>query len=1318
MSDDINSKIISIVKCLHAIQLFPQDGELANFDHLLLAAVDEVCEMVNFTSEKPNDLELSSSPFESLSLIYYSPGSKKISNRGWPRDNIYLLIIKNDNNAETAYQALLEILSQSNNGRKDHLRLKESYTNVVSMFAALIQSLWLLYSASQDALVQYVLQCLLYEFNFFNYVDKKLPPLDASPQETQDLLAALDDLVDDSDLQPDEPIDDDVHDDDSIFSYDQDQDPILKRRDDGLQTLEFDSTDPVFLKLYHNLLQLALLKKDVLFDLQVHLYAKALIDLFKKQKEVHVFELNSYSLKEERLQILYDFFLGTEEQTGIVPQHLVDRASRMIDSLVLTADDFHASVSEFDPVENQDDVENVRPDSDPNALVVRGFQKEEFDQIMTNLTTVFSILNEYHLQFDPTFPKMFQNYITLVYEEMPDMATSDDFQFIELVVLLVGQIIDFEAGDNTSESKSIHEIVDKLYSTQASFSVNNTESSILMRLSLSEFTTRCQIQKTLIRRWNTRTLKVNHLQLLISSAPNFKKTSLTKFLNIWFDKSKKIKQLHTLATSYSNQKLLVKVLDGFWILKIVRLGQAEHKISHSLFTQKWNLWKSKTNSLSQLETKLIDFHDQNLTKKYFDIFGQRLANIQHKKTLSDQLRSNIDEKQSKLAKARYFLIWFTKLDQMDYNEGNLVQKLAELSYRERSYILQKHFNVWLLRHELANLYKELKSSHAQALKQRTLEMWKKNRNLGSLHERFVDAKSKQIKETVLRYWKEKQKHLLMALAFEKKQTTEKIMKLWVLRERSKKAQFDTGTLAAHFKKWKLKWRSSSPLAQRVDIRSDIFIQWKKRTKDLSDSKKTSIDFCDINLSKKSFDVWQKRVSQSHEQAQLGQLFVQKKYFDIMKKKFSDIENLQHRNAVSGSTFSERFGATFALRLWKKKYLTEFEKFSNQKALTFQTDVVDRGRCAVFLGAWRMKLLSIEKKERELVRRLSALVQGNPILGPYLSFWFEKTMKVREADETANDFFVSMQLKRFLLVWYEKYVTKASYLSEVAEDYLNRAEYGALIDYLRKWNLKYVKTIKRNEQTCEMFSQRWHQTRSKSIFELWLHKSKLKRGEASDGNETEYVEANTSLFSTNSPLAKKRGIGPRGNERRSYLYTPVKNQVSSLPFTPSSRTQKLSPTRLQETNQKMKIDRMDALINRYRSARPESYKSRPANPQTLASTMLTRLSPPRTKSNYSFLATKPPAPDFEQLRGNPGLPEATSSPVLMNFDSSIDDSAPNSPSQAAEPPASILDTARKLRQMRPLVVPPARTEDSFAMTPAAKLRERLSRASVDSNVFRN
>lgn len=160
--------------------------------------------------------------------------------------------------------------------------------------------------------------------------------------------------------------------------------------------------------------------------------------------------------------------------------------------------------------------------------------------------------------------------------------------------------------------------------------------------------------------------------------------------------------------------------------------------------------------------------------------------------------------------------------------------------------------------------------------------------------------------------------------------------------------------------------------------------------------------------------------------------------------------------------------------------------------------------------------------------------------------------------------------KFLRIWFEKF-QEIHLLEDAAEDFEVESNFMLARDILRKWSMHYTKNTKRHQQLCEDHIAKKEHEKFRSIFELWVYKTKE-------------IEANTSIYSNGSPLAKRA-------QTRAQVTTPQKRfspvRGSSTPVSKGP-----SPTKLQETTQRLKDQKISALRERLGRARGTSPPNKP------------------------------------------------------------------------------------------------------------------------------
>ncbi|KAM9903337.1 hypothetical protein OXX79_003427 [Metschnikowia pulcherrima] len=177
---------------------------------------------------------------------------------------------------------------------------------------------------------------------------------------------------------------------------------------------------------------------------------------------------------------------------------------------------------------------------------------------------------------------------------------------------------------------------------------------------------------------------------------------------------------------------------------------------------------------------------------------------------------------------------------------------------------------------------------------------------------------------------------------------------------------------------------------------------------------------------------------------------------------------------------------------------------------FQSNVRNAGTFSGGFNPWREKHERSEENQIVLDKNLTFFNSTNILKSEFFSHWIDVARANASAADKSVDFHQTSLHKNFLLAWCEKFITKARCLSDIAEKFISRHEYTRSIEILRKWNSTFTKNVRRNQQTLDMFAEKWERNNLKTSFELW-HEKERQRVHVED----EYAEANTTLGPQNS-----------------------------------------------------------------------------------------------------------------------------------------------------------------------------------------------------------
>lgn len=1278
------------VKELHGLLQLPSSTPINEFDSLLRRAVHNVFTLLGLLARDPHRLDISTSVYEEFSLVYYTRSDSSLENVSFNDDNIYLFLRDDTVQASSSlYDQLLSILAEPHNRL---VRLKEDYSSIVSQLSELVQFFLRLNRSTTHDLLDLVLRCFSYEFSYYQRLNSELG--NKSENGNQRIILALDSFIRRN--KSEESLETDL-----IFTHE------LSIPSSYETSLGFECLDASFEKLYHTFFQLAFYKSLNSFYEDSLAYVKVMIEFFKSSYGIDHFERDTQGNRDLIVGKLCLFFLGSHGHDvhslhPLIPPKFQYLARNIIEEL-------------YESLRVQQIAKGVAKlciSDEPELLQI--LQAELVD-LVSNLKTVISVFNEYDLGFDPKFSTVFRDYLHMVYEVNNEQASMEDFQFISNVKQVVDTIIDFVGHGKEIESDVIQDVVSRLQGMESRLLLAVGDLTLLMRAAYQESEAKINLARRVLTEWSHRLLEVIQLEAIKSGELGSKVENAQKkrYLSVWYNKFVRNQKILSQAAAFSDKRTVSHYLTTYWLKKIIIITKANDQAEWQSLKPIYAIWKSRYRSLKKNLDAVATRSNLKVEKKYFDSWKLNHNHLEDLTNTAERFSNEILKKQDHTLQSVAFRLLWKRFSASSPQSEQILRKLATLGDLEEDFQARKVFNLWKHKVEIAAAYNSLKMAERTKILRKSFQLWKRKHKLKQTGIKLEHERHRALLVLVLARWNMVTLDRSKSDDFHDANLLKGAFRAWKLSLASSRLQSDAGgrQLSLFLKKWKLKSRYIG-MAEKTDqrIKYKALETWIEKAKVVKANVIASVEISDSNLEQKALRLWQSKLQLMSELAQIADLNFQRSYLQRLVSaglKFKELNERAESKLAEKFSFADKVLVQAVMVKWSTGYMQKFDNHSEQAIQSFERHVRAPNFMAVFFKHWKHRKNQKAQAQFQLENRLEQYFRTSTTRRPFLDVWIDKLLEVHENEQKSCEFYLTLLHKRYLLVWYEKYATNVEYLNDVAQQMIDRKDYLKLVDHLRKWNLRYIKNVQRNQQTCEIFAKKWEKAHLRSMFELWTHKVRHKNGKPNEIHD--YADANTTFGSSYSPLAKKsRGTSSGSSllDDQNYLSTPVKKQAARNFMTPFSKNKGPSPTRLQETNQRMKFDRMDALTTRYRLAKDGASRS-----AILKSTSATRLPPPR--SNVT-IPERPPAPMFDVPRSaSPVLssdisPNATSSPTFT----------PRVMRKSASPvlDQTILSTAKKLRKIRPLIVPPADDEQDFQYTSASELKERLH-SPTRSDIFR-
>lgn len=1285
---NLKTRVHQLVKDLHNLNnwtIEQQDHFESAFENVLAHLLD----LVSFKDKHKVRITIRTSQFPEFQFTCYCNVPRHDTSEP---DLRQLAQYKPSNHRDSIFHSLIRNLS--NEGHFRSRRPKREYNQIISEISRFFELLMQLYDASRLEISEFLSQCLSYEYALALDLDQNF---EKASNTTEQLMDALDGLMG---KLPSEDHSD------SIFDYK----ASSSSQGTSKELLNFESSDSILNQAYESLLRLALLKPASLFSDRVTSFVKVILQLLENHYLIEVMQVPA--VEEEKIQLVYELFLGSDRFSGLVSRQWMRVAEEILDSTTLWEGD--ESSFHIPEIEGSN---NFLSHID-TTLNAKGYLKEELAVLVSNLNTVVNLLNEFDPQFDPHFAQVFKTFIDLVYFDLLNLATAQDYTYIEKLTELVHQISEYESNEDIMEGDVIRGIIESLHFMQGFLTSGYHDSTLLMRLSTKVSFSDFKTKKATFRRWNDKTVTRTHLDMLYQQyLENSKEEMLQRSLTTWYNKYKKFVNLSSQAENYSRKKLVARILKDSWIQKLVEYGDFEYQSQKFHSKRMYDNWVSKMRGIQKMKKTLMKFYKTNILTTSFMQLKHRYQRLQNNESKAVDFYHEFEGRCGIIIKKFILKRWHEMLDSkfitskstvLDSRDFVLSKKLIALSDIEKRTLLIKYFRFWLRMRALSQLSSKADMNNRRLKKYFFFGVWRRALALHTLSRSFTKKSERELKLSAIKLWTERKNQKLQALKFYRENLLRVVFKKWNLKHR----KFGTSQMLLKvevFKLWKLRTLSLDMTKKlKKKVLQQSFSTWVIKYRRNRDNLKKAFEVRTQNLKRAALTFWITRARLHEEYLAVAELNVQRRIVQNWKKRYVLIKSLERmiKSFQGGRSLYDKQLLRVFFELWRSQMQARFEIHTRDALLTFENSVRRKGTILVFFRYWKRRSKNAHSRQVELGSRLAYFERISLLHAPLFSHWKERLDQYQEFAQMSDEFYKAVLNKKFLLVWYERLVLKVNYLDELAENVLSQKEYVISSEYLQKWNLKYVKTYKRNLQTCEMFKEKWNLSKARSFLQMWNYKTFNKETARKDKDADHFIEGNTSVFySSLSPLAKKRGSFLDGH---SYLHTPVKKQISQ-PFTPSSRIRRTSPSRLLDTTLKMTSDKMGALINHYKRARGKQKGLYQAGSMNLQYSANLRLSPPRPSTTYSQLPTKPPAPRFETILSLDASPEATSSPFEPRGYKKIP-----SPLPLADIDSSILSTAKKLKRFRPLIVPHSEKEADMSASPAAQLKERLDHAANSVN----
>lgn len=1128
--------------------------------------------------------------------------------------------------------------------------------------------------------------------------------------------------------------------------------------------LGFECTDPNFRCLFYLFLQISSYRfNPTPTDQDFTRIISFMLTVYERTCGVDWMEIADYGTLERKLNLINDFFVSYRGNEG-------DKLLEEFYFPEMTARNGTArnGTNGTIPVEpatshsnglntSQSDVPGDLNGGDLNGSVL---PKIEESQLLSNVERLIPQLNDFHFDFDPIFSPSLKLFITNL-NSQNEIVQADDLNYLNRLISLINDIVEYENDDASNNGGDIYQTALLLYEhhklLSPTFLAQLTESTLLMRY-CSNLASRCQTQKRgILKKWNLHILRLSQLEYTFETSwkPYTAKSLTETVFSLWYRHWSRLIRMDMAAASYYNKSTQVKIFLSKFVSRLRQLQAQEQKSDRYRLQRLVNRWKRKASIHNDQYMVAQKHYDKTAVSSTYHLWKYKSDMLSVLASRSLEVSADFENNRNKLLLQSYFASWYDRMNSPLDGSNSMVyltDKLRKLDMNADGFQLKKYFKKLKLELQLAQNSAKVHDLHDDILVTFFFNKWSAMYKLKQLSLAFEGERNRQIKDNALTHWSHITKLNAAAVNFNTKRQLKNGMREWKLqfiakgaRSQGQSGSMRPGTkepmislelapnahLKLYFKKWLLSHKSRNlTQTHSKHLQALFFEHWKRSQAKNREMNQLSEKLQDRIISQRYLRTWNNMTNFQHSLLHVSDVHHLSKFWAKLQGKMEVYNGEFEQKTIDfHSKYPIRARYSLAdetllrgtIHMWQQKYERQFQQAAHWKVSHFQDEIVANNRKARYLVDWVLKYNSVKTKNVELSMKCDEFLAKSSIKRTIFQTWSKKAHRVSNINHLSLEFQEKLLRKKYLFIWYDKYLDKAQHLNEICQELIDQKDLRRQRDILSEWSMKYIKFITRNQQSCDLFIKRWEASRMRSIFDLWIYKT---QASSPDSKSNVFLDTSSESFIENeSPLALRNRPPSKptmsDQVELSYLNSPIKTNTLP-PDTPQENTN-ISPSRIQ-TSIRMKNEKIQALREHYGRVR---LVSRPrklikdTNPpqissQTSSQTSHTNPNPPRP---YSFLSTRlspPKRPDFsstpKKVAARPGISPRTSRYSAQN---STTDTTAWEDEFDLKPPVQTVMTqdeianAKRLRRITPIFIPESEEDPEPKLSPVLTVRKKNS-----------
>lgn len=752
---------------------------------------------------------------------------------------------------------------------------------------------------------------------------------------------------------------------------------------------------------------------------------------------------------------------------------------------------------------------------------------------------------------DREFPSLVKHYINCMHNEFPTLVDTQDHEFLSTLASLINQVLEFR--DNDENVTDIKDVIAEFVSLNKLLLNDNYlhSSTLLMRASTNNYYKKIQIERITFDGWRE---KLNRVLLLdqVNLGQNGVKL---RYLETWYSETIRIQERDLVVGHFYQSQLCRKILQRWkYLLESDKL--LEKKASGFFMKKFFSKWRRSYLTVDKNYQTAVEFDKTALLTKHFSW----MKGIENLNKLSNELAltlyNSFEEMRDLRIVQRIFHYWFAKIAA---KAGDLTKRFNLFKDSSRIHVLNQYFTIWRYKSGLLEMADRLLYQRdVSLLLYMFTKVWQKRFYLNERAYAIEEELNMILRKSLFTKWRNSVQLDTKANGFLHRHLISSAFNKWKLKLKSTNRQryFQDLIVSRYFQNWVLQLKLSSFLKKKNDQQAKvIFSKWKERQAVLSTLVSKSTKFHDTKLQQAVIDKWNSElVNVQHLENRADDFFKRRFLVNKWESKILELDD-----SIVVKHLPDEIATRLTFTIWKQKFFIHLEDKLQWRIDQLDSTYSNHLRKSRILDLWRSKLQTVKNLDSVM------LVPQAQYAKSKLEFWVLKTEYSKQLMDTALRWESTNITSKFLRIWFER-LQVAHLLEDTAEDFEVESNFKLARDILRKWSMHYTKNTKRHQQLCADHIAKKELEKFRSIFELWVYKSKE-------------VEANTTVYSNGSPLSKKGQVTRQ-------LTTPQK-RISPLRGSSTPVSKGPSPIKFQETTQRLKDQKMSALRERLGRARGAS-----------------------------------------------------------------------------------------------------------------------------------